>query len=241
MAELPAVIKRTVFAARRQRCTVSGRAPPFSDTTVTKILLVRHGHVEGISPERFRGRADLPLTAEGRRQAAATAKRIAAEWRPAAIYSSPLGRCLTTSAAIGQLFGLSPVASAGLSDIDYGSWQGLAPEQARQRWPDEVDAWYRHPDWATIPGGETLQDVLARTTSTLREVFRRHPEDTVVLVGHDSVNRVVLLHALGLPLSRYWRIRQSPCAVNEIDLDRNGFTIVAINQTDHLRESPPAP
>src|ERR1700719_5138014 len=34
---------------------------------MTKILLVRHGHVEGISPERFRGRATLPLTAEGRR------------------------------------------------------------------------------------------------------------------------------------------------------------------------------
>jgi len=32
---------------------------------MTKILLVRHGHVEGISPERFRGRADLPLTAGG--------------------------------------------------------------------------------------------------------------------------------------------------------------------------------
>jgi probable phosphoglycerate mutase len=86
-----------------------------------------------------------------------------------------------------------------------------------------------------------LQEVLARTTSTLREVFRRHPEDTIVLVGHDSVNRVVLIHALGLPLSRYWRIRQSPCALNEIDLDCNGFTIVAINQTDHLREAPAAP
>jgi probable phosphoglycerate mutase len=43
---------------------------------MTKILLVRHGPVEGIFPERFRGRPDLPLTAEGRRQAEATARAV---------------------------------------------------------------------------------------------------------------------------------------------------------------------
>ena len=51
---------------------------------MTTIILVRHGHIEGISPARFRGRADLVLTAEGRRQAHATARRIQASWTPAA-------------------------------------------------------------------------------------------------------------------------------------------------------------
>lgn len=208
---------------------------------MAKILLVRHGHVEGISPERFRGRADLPLTAEGQRQATETAQRIAAGWRPAAIYSSPMGRCLATAAAIGRPVGLSPVAVAGLNDIDYGNWQGLTPDEARRRWAEEVDTWYRKPDWAVVPGGETLQDVLARTTAALRDIVRRHPGDTVVVVGHDGVNRVLLLHALGLPLSRFWRIRQSPCAINEIDFERNGFTILSVNQTDHLRNGPPMP
>jgi phosphoserine phosphatase len=203
---------------------------------MAKILLVRHGHVEGIFPERFRGRAELPLTPLGQVQAAATARRIAGEWRPIAIYSSPMGRCMATATAIGEPFGLSPVAVAGLNDIDYGQWQGLTPDEARLRWPDEVDTWFRHPDWAEIPGGETLQKVLARMTATLRQLLRRHSEDILVLVGHDSVNRVILLHALGLPLSRYWHIRQSPCAINEIDCERNDFTIVTINRTDHLRD-----
>jgi probable phosphoglycerate mutase len=48
------------------------------EVAVTKILLVRHGHVEGITPERFRGRADLPLTSLGQAEAQAVAKRIAA-------------------------------------------------------------------------------------------------------------------------------------------------------------------
>src|SRR6516165_5675937 len=105
---------------------------------VTKIILVRHGHVEGISPERFRGRADLRLTAEGRRQAEATARRIHATWAPVAVYTSPLGRCRATGEAIGEPFGLVPVTCDGLIDIDYGEWQGLTPDEARSRWAELV-------------------------------------------------------------------------------------------------------
>ena len=203
---------------------------------MTKLLLVRHGHVEGISPERFRGRAELELTASGRREAELTAARIAATWRPAAIYTSPMGRCVDTGMAIGRPFGLTPAPMPGLNDIDYGEWQGLTTDEARARWPGEIDTWHRHPDWAAIPRGESLQQVLSRSVAALRDVVQRHGDDAVVLVAHDSVNRVLLLHALELPLSRYWHIKQSPCAINEIDFGKNGFVIHSVNQTDHLRE-----
>jgi probable phosphoglycerate mutase len=201
---------------------------------MTKIILVRHGHVEGISPERFRGRADLALTPEGRRQADTTARRIHAVWAPAAIYTSPLSRARGTGEAIGKPFGLSPSLLDGLVDIDYGQWQGLTPDEVRARWPALLDTWYRAPDWAAIPGGETLQELAARAVSALREVMRRHPQDTVVLVGHDSVNRAILLHALGLPLSGYRRLGQGPCAINELDFSGDGFVVLSMNETSHL-------
>ena len=204
---------------------------------MTKLILVRHGHVEGISPERFRGRAELPLTELGRREAELTAARIAATWRPAAIYTSPMGRCIETGAAIGKPLGLLSSAMPGLNDIDYGEWQGLTNDEVRARWAGELDTWHRHPDWAALPHGETLQQVLARVVAALREVVRRHPDETVVLVAHDSVNRVLLLHALELPLSRYWRFKQNPCCINELDFGADGFTVLGINQTDHLREA----
>ena len=66
-----------------------------------KILLTRHGHVKGISPERFRGQAELTLTEKGLAQAAALAERISREWHhPVAIYTSPLQRCVVTGEAI---------------------------------------------------------------------------------------------------------------------------------------------
>jgi phosphoserine phosphatase len=203
---------------------------------MTKIILVRHGHVEGISPERFRGRADLGLTPEGRRQAEATARRIRESWTPAALYSSPLSRCQTTAEAIGRPFGLTPVPVSGLMDIDYGEWQGLTPDEAGRKWPEALDTWYRAPHWAAIPRGENLQDVLTRAVAALRDVIGRHPEDMVVLVGHDSVNRVILLHALDLPLSRYRRLGQDPCAINQIDFSEGEFTVRSVNETYHLRQ-----
>jgi broad specificity phosphatase PhoE len=203
---------------------------------MTTLILVRHGHVEGIAPERFRGRRDLPLTAIGERQAVATARRIAATWRPAAVYASPLARCVATGAAIGAPFDLEVRPDPRLTDFDYGQWHGLGPEEVRARWPEEAETWYRAPHLAVIPGGETLQAVLERTTRALHEMLRRHPEDAVVLVGHDSVNRVILLHALDLPLSRYWHIEQRPCAINELSFDAGAFVVRTINETWHLRD-----
>jgi phosphoserine phosphatase len=201
---------------------------------MVRIILVRHGHVDWLAPERFRGRAELPLSDLGRRQAQAAAGYIAATWKPEAVYTSPLGRCRETGAAIAAPFRLEPQPIDGLADIDYGEWQGLTRDQAKERWPDETELWFRVPHLAAIPGGETLAALLSRATAALRDILRRYPDGTVVLVGHDSINRVLLLFALELPLSRYWHLRQHPCAVNELLFDNGSFIIGSINQTQHL-------
>ena len=59
---------------------------------------------------------------------------------------------------------------------------------------------------------------MARAANALRLVLARHPDDTIVLVGHDSVNRALLMQLLDQPLSAYWRLAQSPCCLNEIDI-----------------------
>lgn len=146
-------------------------------------------------------------------------------------------RCRATAAAIGKPFDRAPVVLEELNDIDYGKWQGLTPDQAKAHWPDELSAWYRRPDWAAIPNGDTLQDLLARSVAALRKAITEHPGATVVMVGHDSVNRVILLHALELPLSRYWQIRQDPCAINQLDFTEDGFIVASVNQTDHLLDT----
>jgi probable phosphoglycerate mutase len=190
--------------------------------------------VEWIAPERFRGRADLPLSVVGRRQIAVTAQRISSGCKPAAVYSSPMRRCIDTARAIAIRVGLEVRPEEGLNDIDYGEWQGTTREEARQRWPDEVDCWFKTPHLVSIPHGETLATLFARSTAALSAIVRRHFGDTIVIVGHDSVNRVLLLHALDLPLSRYWHLKQEPCGVSELTFEDGSFIVRTMNETHHL-------
>jgi len=64
--------------------------------------------------------------------------------------------------------------------------------------------------------------------------LEHHPDDTVVLVGHDSVNRALLLELLDQPQSAYWRIAQDPCCLNEIDIAGGKIAVRRINETCHL-------
>jgi broad specificity phosphatase PhoE len=96
--------------------------------------------------------------------------------------------------------------------------------------------WHSRPHLLRFPGGESLQDLVARSANALRFVLRRHerPDETVVLVGHDSVNRALLLQLLEQPLSAYWRLAQLPCGINEIDIAEAEIRVLRVNDTSHL-------
>jgi probable phosphoglycerate mutase len=201
---------------------------------MTKIILTRHGHVEGIKPERFRGREPLELTKRGTAEAALLAQRIGARWRPSQIYTSPMGRCIATAAAIARVTGVAAKTREDLNDIDYGAWQFKTFTDAKAQDPALFAAWFATPQLVRFPNGESLQDLAARTANAVRMVLARHPDETVVLVGHDSVNRVLLLQLLEQPLSAYWRLAQDPCCINEIDVSTAGVCVRGINATQHL-------
>jgi len=201
---------------------------------MTRIILVRHGQTEWNRVERFRGRADVPLNNTGIAQAEATGKRIAAEWLPVAVYTSPLSRSVKTAEAIAGHHNLEVQPHPGLIDIDYGQWQGLSPEEVLQRWPEEIDAWYNRPHLASIPGGESLGELRTRLIPTVKELTDRHPGETIVLVGHTVINRIILLGVLSLGNDRFWRIRQDTCAINVFEVDGDEFTLVSLNDTCHL-------
>ncbi|MFZ0559468.1 MAG: histidine phosphatase family protein [Methylovirgula sp.] len=199
-----------------------------------KLILTRHGHVDGIDPERFRGRTDLPLTELGRGQVKAVAARIAALWTPAAIYTSPMSRCVATGDAIAQACGVERRILDDLNDLDYGLWQWETYEAVSRAWPEQFTAWKSTPHLIRFPDGDSLQDLVARTANAVRFVLSRHAAETVVLVGHDSVNRALLLQLLDQPLSAYWRLTQAPCTLNEIDIVEGVIRVQRINDTSHL-------
>jgi phosphoserine phosphatase len=201
---------------------------------MARVLLVRHGHVEGIDPPRFRGHQDVPLTEEGRRQARAAAACIAARWHPSIVYLSPLKRCVQTGSDIAAACAVRAVVVEGLNDLDYGAWQWMTHEEVRGRWPQLLERWFAAPQLVRFPGGESLQDLIARTADVLRMVLERHAHDTVVLVGHDSGIRTLLLQMLDQPISAYWRLAPQPASVSEVEISAGEVRVLGINETRHL-------
>jgi probable phosphoglycerate mutase len=203
---------------------------------MTRILLVRHGYVEGIEPPRFRGRREVPLTELGQRQAAATAKRIAASAKVAAVWTSPVQRCVATGQAIAAATGAPTKVVSALNDLDYGDWTWLTYEAARAADADLFDRWYSAPATVRFPGGESLQDLVLRAGDAMRQAAAEAVGDgaVLVLVTHDSVGRAMLMQALDQPLSAYRRLAMSPCSISEIDAAGAATQVLGVNATEHL-------
>jgi broad specificity phosphatase PhoE len=199
------------------------------EQALTRIVIVRHGYVEGISPERFRGRTDLELTTKGVEQAGAAATWIARELRPVIIYTSPLRRCIVTGAAISRATTANAKVLDSLNDISYGSWQWKTPDEVRARWPHQLNLWRTRPDLIRLPGGEALQDVAVRCADALRYIQEHHIGQTVVVVTHDTVIRVLLLQLLEMPLSSYRRFSVDPGSISEVTLRGEDVSLQRLN------------
>ena len=147
-----------------------------------------------------------------------------------------MGRRVATGREIASACGVASEPMEALNDLDYGQWQWRTYDEVQAAWPELFAAWRTAPHLVRLPEGDSLQDLVARTANALRFVLNRHVSktDTVVLVGHDSVNRALLLQLLDQSLSAYWRIAQEPCAINEIDILDGRICVQRMNETHHL-------
>ena len=201
---------------------------------MTNVILIRHGQTAWNREERFRGHADIPLDEIGFAQAKAVADRIRSQWKPDAVYAGPLSRTIQTAQPTADRFKLIIQFEHGLIDVNCGDWQGLTPEEVRKRWPSEYDAYLCTPRSFQFPGGESLEAARLRAVHLVEELCTRHPGQTIILVSHTALNRLILLSILGLDSSGFWRIRQDTCAINAFEVEAGNFTLVLLNEDSHL-------
>ena len=201
-----------------------------------RILLARHGETLWNVEGRHQGQGhDIPLSPAGVAQAEALGRRLAGVPVTRAV-ASPLLRTLETARlALGDQAGLL-TEDPRLMEFSYGLWEGRLASEVRAADPDTVTAWAKVPHLTRPPGGETFQEVTLRAWAALEEACRGlGPEELVLLVTHDGVNRALLCRILGLDLARVWSFRQAATCLNLVEgPDLEHLQVVRLNDASHL-------
>lgn len=203
---------------------------------MTRILLVRHAQTEWNRVERFRGRIDIELNETGRQQALALAQRLG-NYKFEGIYASPLKRAIQTAEPLAETCELQVQPLRGVIDIDYGAWAGHSLEEVADEWAPLHRSWLHTPHLVQFPQGEGLDQVRRRALHAVEESCIRHPDQTIVLVSHLVVNRVLICAVLGPDNSSFWQIPQDNAAINVFEVEGGQYRLISLNDTCHL-ESP---
>lgn len=196
-----------------------------------QILLIRHaahGHLGAVLSGRL---PELPLSDEGRAQAARLAERLAAE-RLAAIQASPVQRAQETAAILaGGHDGLAVETVAALDEVDFGEWQGRAFAELAgdPRWR----AWNAARGSAGAPGGETMAAAQARAWDHVAAAARTHAGATLAMISHCDVIRAVIGRVLGLALDRLLAFEIDPASVSRIEVGEWGARLLNLNEVAH--------
>lgn len=195
-------------------------------TAPTTFYLVRHGESEGNAAGRFTGQSDSPLTERGRRQAEAVAQELA-KVRFDRIVSSDLSRTRDTAEVIARRQNAKVEVIPELREIDVGERTGTPFDEARglPNWSDDgFVAW---------PGGETLDLVLGRVLGVIERLVRESPGQTILIVGHGGINRILLSHFLGL-LPKLDRSPATNTNISVVVTDGRNHKVERLFGTEHV-------
>lgn len=154
-------------------------------TALPQVYLVRHGETAWTLSRQHTGLTDLPLTANGERDARKLGDYLKAI-RPPHVFTSPLQRAKHTC----ELAGYAGTIDPDLVEWHYGDYEGLTTTQIRGK--DANWNVFRH----GCPGGESVAAISSRADRVIARLRALHADAMVFSSGHFS--RVLAARWLGL-------------------------------------------
>jgi broad specificity phosphatase PhoE len=197
----------------------------------TTFFFVRHGESEANLARIFSGRRDSPLTERGRAQAVTVADALS-DVPFDRIVATPLSRSLDTALVIARRRNMPVDIVHDLVEIDVGEKTGATFDEIAglPEWQgDAFEAW---------PDGESLAQVLERSLRALKAIHKESPGETVLVIGHGGVTRILVSHFLGM-LPKLDATRQTNTAVTVIVTDGEAGRVERLFESTHLADLPP--
>ena len=187
-----------------------------------RVVLVRHGQTEWSADGRHTGRTDVPLTAEGRRQAEAL-RTCLGGWSFELVLTSPMQRARDTVTL--ALPSAEAAVREDLREWDYGRYEGRTTAQIRER----VAGWNL---WTNgVPGGEAGADVGERADRIIAEI-RAKVGDAAVF-GHGHALRVLAARWVGMPWSAGGSFTLDTASLSVLGYERETPVLIHWNEGCH--------
>lgn len=195
------------------------------------ILLVRHGETDWNRSSRIMGTRPVELNQDGLTQAARLAIQLIALKRPA-LYSSPVRRARQTADILAATLHVPVVEEPGLSEIGVGDWEG--------RFWSEFDGdparvnFYRLPEEARPPGGETLGEVRRRAVASVERAVGRGEKQPAIFVTHADVIRTIVAHYLEASLQTMRHMQIGHASVTALEIKGSSGVLLCLNSLPDL-------
>lgn len=197
------------------------------------LYLIRHGQTARNRDGLGLGRDDVPLTPFGELQVSALGRRLAAVPLDR-VFSSPLGRALQTAEALIGGHGIPIEIREELTEMDVGECEGLTFAEMQERFPEFLTAWRSESSAAVrMPGGESLADVAERLDPFLAEL-RETSAQSVAVVSHNFVLKVILCRLLQLDLLKFRGLTVDVASLTTVSLRDGRVYVRALNDSCHL-------
>ncbi|MFF0381371.1 bifunctional RNase H/acid phosphatase [Streptomyces sp. NPDC004286] len=201
-------------------------------------VLLRHGETPLTPQKRFSGSggSDPALSEVGREQARLVAGSLARRGTVQAVVASPLARTRETAGIVAARLGLDVRVDDGLRETDFGAWEGLTFGEARERYPDDLNAWLGNPEVRPTGGGESFAETAERIEEARARLVAEYKGRTVLLVTHVTPIKTLLRLALGAPPESLFRMELSAASLSAVAYYADGNASVRLfNDTSHLR------
>ena len=181
------------------------------------LLMIRHGEVPSNLKKVYAGRSTERLTEKGVQQARQVSGKLI-EYEVDAIYSSPIQRALQTAETIKKTIGLEVIKEDAFREMELGLWEGLSESEIAEKYPEKWQAWLKTPDKLSLPGRETLKELLERVLVGLQNIYQDMADGNVVIVTHVAIIRVLLLWNANKSLALYKTINVPNAEIFEIKI-----------------------
>jgi len=203
---------------------------------VTLLLLMRHGTNDWVHGRLAGWTPGVHLNDEGKAQAAALSERLG-DLPIAAIYTSPLERCVETATAIARPRGLDLRLVEQIGEVRYGEWQGAELKELykHELWPGVQF----YPSGTRFPNGETLGEAQMRMVQALDGLRERHPKETIAVFSHADIIKLAIAHYVGMHMDLFQRLVINPCSLTAIAFERMGPRLLAFNDMGSIEASAP--